>query len=488
VCRQNVHSRSTIAPQVFHSGLRRRLARVHRAPRFAFIALLLGILPIVTHASPQTASASITTSRVFLRSGEALETYGDATPVEGRLIFNLIVRGPGTPMALQLMSLPLDAVDWPRTARYAESGRARYYAATRGDADFAAMSAEVARALDTLAGVADRRERLRLAGEARDRLLAWSADHYWFRAGEIRALSGLFDDVMADLRAAAGEPVTFELSRGVRPPPAPPSEPALAPPDARRSLELARIAALAADVGEERVALLRMALAIAEAGPDLSDLRDTLTAELDMELRAGAMYTALQASVDRQVGAARRRGDVAAIERLAADVEARDRALGFRRPRDVQAMRDTLRRALETTRAYRLALDHHAYVRRSLLAYERHVRPALEELEGHEPLLAAIRDMHGVPVEALDRTLGRVRQIERRVRTLTAPVDLAPVQAALTSAIHLAVDACERRRQAIVTGALSTAREASAAAAGALLLAQQVRRDLAAGLRPPVLR
>ena len=94
------------------------------------------------------------------------------------------------------------------------------------------MTAEVARALDQLATVPDPQRRLALAEEARRRLLEWSADHFLYRASDIRELAGMFDDVINQLRLAAGQPaLTFDSSSAK--PPA--REPLLPAPTRRES-------------------------------------------------------------------------------------------------------------------------------------------------------------------------------------------------------------------------------------------------------------
>jgi hypothetical protein len=49
----------------------------------------------------------------------------------------------------------------------------------------------------------------------------------------------------------------------------------------------------------------------------------------------------------------------------------------------------------------------------------------------------------------------------------------------------MAVEACERRRRAVIVESLADARDASSAAAGAVLLADQARANLVRRLFPP---
>src|SRR5690606_7766909 len=172
--------------------------------------------------------------RVFLSSGEPLPSFGEPVFVGDRVIFNLLLGG-GTPAEMQLVSLPAAGVDRERTERYIEAMRAEHYAATRGEADYAALTAEVARVLDQLTTLTDVQTRLRLAEGARRQLLAWAEAHYHYRADDIRELASLFDEVIAELRIAAGEPAV-ELAL-IAPPP--PREPLLPAPTLRESVALA---------------------------------------------------------------------------------------------------------------------------------------------------------------------------------------------------------------------------------------------------------
>jgi hypothetical protein len=241
----NVHSESTTLPQVFHRrvspGRRSRVVGIAAALLLTILATLLRPFPAVA----QTPAPHPSPYRVFLKAGEALECYGESTRVDDRLIFNLIVRGSEDETTLQLVSLPLAAVDLDRTTRYADAIRATLYAATRGEADYAAMTAEVARALDQLARVEDPRRRLELAREARRRLVNWSREHFSYRAGEIAQLAGMFDEVIGELAAAAGESsFTMELSRAPVRPPVEPLLPAASHTDSLASIRAAAAAAL----------------------------------------------------------------------------------------------------------------------------------------------------------------------------------------------------------------------------------------------------
>jgi hypothetical protein len=455
---------------------------MHRRGAILVLSVLIAGAAGLAAQAPAAADAMF---RVFLRDGRAVPSYGESVRVGDRIVFALIV-GAGLKTELQLMSLPIAAVDLERTSRYAESMRAAQYAATRGEADYAAMTAEVTRALDQLAAVPDPRERLALAEEAKRRLLAWSREHYSYRGNDIRQLAGLFDEVIADLRAAAGESrFTLDLTVGGA---LPTYDPVLPVPSLRESIALALVAAGAADDVAERTAVLRTAATVLADVPDAADLRLDLDRRLNEEIAADSSYAALRSEITTRALAAMRKGNVRAVDALRREVYLRDEALGGRRPRQVQALLDELRVTLERTQAHRLALDRHAYLRPGLLDYERRVRPTLAAFDGLKPILDAIGDMSGPGYDWLMRAVGRLASVTTEFAAIAPPEAVADVHATLRSALHMAQQACEHRRVALITASLSVARAGAAAATGAQLLANQARKDLVARLYPPTIQ
>jgi hypothetical protein len=453
-------------------------------PRLAgrLLVLLSLLTAAVALASAQGGDAG-SLFRVFLSDGRAIPSYGESAVVGDRLVFTLLVSASAGPPALQLMSLPLPSVDLPRTQRYATSLRATHYAATRGEADYAAMTAEVQRALDQITSIPDTKQRLDVAEEAKRRLLSWSAEHYYYRAADIRELAGLFDQVIAELRAAAGESrFSLDLRTGFA---APVSEPLLAAPSVRESVTLARAAAAVSDVVEERLAVLRTASAVLSRESDVDDLKAGVARDLEAEATADAAYKALAEDLAAKADAALRRGDVEGVQGLRAVLAERDRALGARRPAHAAAIAALLDTKLEAVRIHRKALDHYAAVRKSLLEYERRVRTVMSGLDGLAPILAHIRDGKYSSYDRLVGAAARISELSHEVGSIQPPADLADVHATLRSAIHMAAEACSRRRLAVTTTSEDLQREASAAAAGSILLTSHSRDQLIARLFPP---
>lgn len=444
------------------------------------VAALL-VLLTVNRASAQV-SAGAPTYRVFLKDGPPLASYGDTARVGDRVIFNLPMIGADGQITLQLISLDAAVVDLERTDRYAETMRAAYYASTRGERDYLEMTEALTAELGRLSTVTDAAQQLAAAERLRAELLSWSSSHFYYRAGDIDRFVGLFGDIISQLRAATGSGgFALDLSAGHS---APAREPVLPAPAPSESIALALVAARAADISEERIAVLRAALGVA-ADPTL---RREAGAELERELRIEQQYAALARDFRSRAAEAVKRGSVLGVERLRSELLVKDRTLGGRRPQTIRSLTGELDDALERTRAYRSARDRYNTMLRALLAYERRVRPALSAFDAFTPLLERVRDAGGAAFEPTVNAEARLRQLQFDAGGIVPPDDVAGVHATLVSALQMAVEACARYRQAAATTRAPIASQASSAAAAALLLANRARTDLLSALYPPKVR
>lgn len=470
--RQSVHRPSTFLPQVFHKA-----------------GLIVACVCVMVLASPATSAQSIDAGavfRVFLTSGQALPSYGESALVGDRVVFTLLVGGSNVQPVLQLLSLPVSRVDVARTRRYANAMRASHYAATRGEVDYAAMTQEVKRALAQLTSIEDPKRRLDLAEQAKQRIEEWTAGTYGYRAADVRELIGLFDEVINELRAAAGQrQFAIDLRTG---PEAVPSEPLLPLPTVEETVELALAAASAADGEDDRLAILKSADSLALSGMLSPALATALRREVEAEKQAASAYASLFASVRSRAEEAKKRGDVAGVEAAIDVLRSGDVALGSRRPRGVEAVATELATVLEATRTHRAALDRYVRMRGALLHYERTVRPMMSGFDGLAPIFSALRDMRYTAYERLERASARIGAYRKALAAVAAPEDLADVHASLDSAMAMADHACARRKQAMSTPNEAYEREASSAAAGAIMLATLAREQLVARLYPPKMK
>ena len=168
------------------------------------LALLLWL------ACAATARAeSVTLFRVFLNDGTAIVSYGEYARVGDRLVFSMPIGAvePDATVnpALHVVNLPVSAVNWTATEKYAASARHTHYLANSAESDYAALAGEVAATLNAIVFATDAKGRLELAVTARRRLATWPRDHYGYRADDVREMLGLLDEAISGLRAAAGE-------------------------------------------------------------------------------------------------------------------------------------------------------------------------------------------------------------------------------------------------------------------------------------------
>jgi hypothetical protein len=461
----------------------------HRRRPRPFRAALLGLALLVSAGTVTAQETPGPFFRIFLTDGTTLTSYGDFARVGDRIVFSLpLGEFQGEPR-LHLASVPADRIDWAATERYREATRAARYAETRGDEDFAILSSDVAQLLNDIALTEDPHARLTLAKTARARLAAWPGEHYGHRADEIRQILSLIDEVISDLRAATGES-RFDISlvAGVA---APPQVTPLPPPSLQESIMQALWASGLAASPSERRALLEAALGTidlnAQALPEAwrASTRDraarALSRETGLDSRLGAVRATAMAAVDRLAG----RADVRGVERLVRSVREETASLLAERGQEVHALIETLEARLDATRRLRLALDQWSVKAAGLRHYQRAVdRPLRELARGHDEL-DDIRTLAGPPVDALRSLDSRLERTASQLAAVAVPADGKAVHAVLTSAVQLAVNAVRLRRTAVTSGNMQHAWDASAAAAGALMLLDRARKDVARLAEPP---
>ncbi|HWI20008.1 MAG TPA: hypothetical protein VNT81_19785, partial [Vicinamibacterales bacterium] len=237
--------------------------------------------------------------RVFLTDGRVLSSYGEWARVEDRVIFSMPTQLSRDPVELHLVTIPSQRVDWPRTEQYAESVRAAAYAATRGDADFAAFSSDVAKVLNEVAQIQDPTVRLSTAEQARKKLAEWPASHYGYRVGEVRDALGVLDEVIAQLRVSVGM-TRFDLSLSANAPLAEPPPPPLPPPTDAELVEQFVAAASISEAPTERVSLLQTVMRLIDRAVGLmpaewaSRMRKAVGGDLERERRTEKAYDELR--------------------------------------------------------------------------------------------------------------------------------------------------------------------------------------------------
>lgn len=428
--------------------------------------------------------------RVFLTDGRSLTSYGEWSRVGDKVVFSLpLAEGP-TP-DLQLVSLGVDRVDWQRTERYAATVRTVHYVATRAEDDYARFSNQVAAVLTSVAKEPDASRRLAIAESARTALAEWPRQHFGYRSADVHQMLSLLDEVISDLRAAAGQPA-FELNLVSATPPPEPDALLPAPTTAGLADELLLASTLAESPSEKTTLLERVVGLIDRAAGLLPEswaarVRTTALASITSERATDRAYARLAASVLNRAAQRARAADVRGLEKLRADALKSDATLGSQRPAELRAMLAAIDTGADTARRLRLARDQWRMLEPAFRSYQKSVGPALRELDRATAALEDIRAQAGPTPAAITRAMARLSRAQSAVRRTNPPPALAPAHALLASACEMADQALKLRLRAVESGSAARAGEASAAAAGALLLAARVRDDIAEVVKVPSL-
>jgi hypothetical protein len=447
-------------------------------------------VPAAAPARAQQASdAGSALHRVFLRDGRVLTAYGEWARLDTRIVFSMPTRRGDPTAELHLVSIPAGEVDWPRTERYQSILRAQAYAATRGEADFASLSTEVARTLNEVALLQDPAERLAKAEQARRALSDWPGAQYGYRAVEVREILGMLDEVIAELAASSGQG-RFDLAL-VAPPPVVPDEPLLPEPTEAETVEQLLTAASLAESPAERRSLLQTVLGLLDRAAELLPgawstlMRRTALGALAEEERLDEAYGALRASALARSRRAARAADVRALDRVRRDVQQGDDRLGRHRPGEVAALVATIDVHLDSARRLRLARDQWELRRPGLQRYRRAVDPSVNTMVRTIPHLEDVRAMAGPPPRALTPLIERWRRDGRHLAAIQPPSELGGLHALFRSAWEMAEQAFALRLAAVAANDVARAEHASSSAAGALMLIARARADLDAALKPP---
>lgn len=428
--------------------------------------------------------------RVFLTDGTSLTSFGEWVRVEGKVVFSLPL-GEGATPDLQLVTLASNRIDWAKTERYADTARIVHYASTRAEDDFAQFSNQVAAVLTGIAREPDPRRRLAMAEGARSALAEWPRQHYGYRAADVQQMLSLLDEVVSDLRAAAGQD-SFELNL-VSATPVGSAETLLPPPTSAQLAEELLAASTLAESPAERTTLLERVVGLIDRAAGLlpsawaTKVRTTALGAITSERAIDTAYAKLAASTLDRASKRARAADVRGLERLRADTLKADAKLGTKRPAELGAILSAIDAGAESARRLRLARDQWRLLAPVYRSYQNSVRPALLALDAAAQPLEDIRAQAGPSPAALKKVIQRFYRARPAVNGTNPPAQLSAAHALLKSAWDLADNALALRMRAVETGDQARASEASAAAAGALMLAARARDDIALAVKAPAL-
>jgi hypothetical protein len=455
-----------------------------------FRRLVIALIFCATGSSVAAAASGATLFRVFFIDGTSVVTYGELARVDDRVIFSLPVGGSEDEPRLHPVSLAAALVDWPRTDQHAASTRYQHYSA-RAESDYQRLTDDVAAVLNDIALSTDRARALSLAEQARRTLAEWPRTHFGYRQDDIRDIVVLIDGAIARL-GGAGRPVAFELSLVATSAPAD-VEPIAAMPTPREQLDqIVRVLQLTTTAGD-RIALLRSALTLfgdsrsAVDPSSIPGIRRWLETQLRLETEIDQRYARLTKDFVNTATRAAANGRIGDVERVINRVAKEDGRLGRRRPEVVHALTTSLQAQLDRARRLRLLRDQWT-VRKALFRdYQRTVSFELLQLVKAQASLEAIRKLEGPAPDRLDSLRLRLSGGAARLERLRIPEYLRSTHELLVSAWRFAESAANARAQAVLSGNLTTAWEASSAAAGSLMMLARTQQELRILLEPPQL-
>lgn len=446
-------------------------------PQGLIIAL---VLTLATGSVPVRGETGALFFRIFLKDGGTLVSYGEFARVGDRVVFSVPLGDVEAEPKLQVLTISESLVDWEQTGAYATAVRAKHYAETRGEHDYALLTGRVTAALNQIALTADPKRRLAMAEEARRNLAAWPSANYGYKAADVAQLVSIFDDVIAELRVEAGSK-GFDLSLVANTLP-PPLVDIMAPPDVRASFENAyRSAQLASDPAERTSLLETLSESMADAPRSAAwaaPLRRKVDAALTAERRADTAYRTLTASTLKRAAALEARADVRGLQALIARALRSDGTLGRKRPGAMAALLATLDMKIDGARKLRLARDAWALRLDALKAYRERIEAPIERLAGFRKWLDSIRDLAGPEPKFLRPLADRARLGHLELMAVTPPAEAKDVHSLIAAALHMTRQAADLRRTAISSNDIRIAWDASAAAAGALSLSERAVSEL----------
>lgn len=459
--------------------------------------LLLVPLIAIVCAVPAFAE-TVTLFRVFLSDGTAVVSYGEYARVGDRVVFSMPIGRlttmgtAGADPALHVVNIPAAAVNWTATTLYADSARFAHYVANSAEADYAALAGDVAAVLNTIVLTKDPQARLNMAIAARRRLASWPRDHYGYRADDVREMLGLLDEAISGLRIAAGETTfSLDLVAVTKPPELPENVPMMREPTAAESIAQAMAIARVTDVAADRVSILRGVLAALDNPrnglPDGwgAPTRKSAIKTIGEETRLDHRYSAMTSSLLKRATGAAERADVRGVEGVIASIARKDARLGRRRPDEIRALIEQVHMQLDAARRLRLARDQWQERIGSFRAYMKSVAPVVETLARAERTLDDIKRLAGSEATVLVAFADRFGISAKTLGAIAAPDELKDAHALLVSAVNLAESAVKGRRQAVISGELRSAWDASSAAAGAMMLFSKAQEDMGAIVKLP---
>jgi hypothetical protein len=243
----------------------------------------------------------------------------------------------------------------------------------------------------------------------------------------------------------------------------------------------------------ERLSLLQTARAMLdEAGastiPNFESMRESLEVRIKGELDVERRYADLSRRLVRDSAREAARAKVSAVEKVLSRIDHEDNKLGRRRPDVVTALRAAVNANLEAARVLRLRRDQWLLRQGVYQDYQRMVGLQIIGLVKARSSLESIRRLDGPKLATLQALRSRLSGGAERLERLRVHDDLRATHDLLVGAWRFAENATRQRADAVASGNLTRAWEASSAAAGALMMLTRAQQNIRELLELPKLQ
>jgi hypothetical protein len=214
-------------------------------------------------------------------------------------------------------------------------------------------------------------------------------------------------------------------------------------------------------------------------------VRRTVGVDLDHERQVERAYAVLRQRTLETAARLSIEGTRSDFEKLRDRVMAEDRRLGGQRTGEVAALLATIDLQADGAAQAKQARKDWEKREQAYRRYRRSMNGSFKVFRDATVSLDQVRTLSGPPLHTLDAIAPRLSAAGVKIGKVTPPADLANGHALVRSAWELAENALRLRKESVSSNNIDTAQRASSAAAGALMLYQRARADLAAAMAPP---
>jgi hypothetical protein len=217
-------------------------------------------------------------------------------------------------------------------------------------------------------------------------------------------------------------------------------------------------------------------------------MRASLETRIRTDYEIDRKYAKLATRLTQRASREASQASITGVEKAMNRLDREDAKLGKRRPELIDSLRASIEASLSDARRLRLLRDQWVLRQSIYRSYQRQVGSQLLSLVKAQPQLEAIRRLDGPPLDMLQALQGRLSGGASALERVQVIEDLRPTHSMLVEAWRFAENAANGRAEAVSSGNVARAWQASSSAAGALMLLSQVQKGIQELLELPRLK